>query len=80
MKFGFVRILIEEDGRLYAEKNNEEEPYEYTDLVYNTETKVIYYMFDDEYLDSRIRNYFAPYINENGKYCRFIDNKIVEIN
>lgn len=45
-----------------------------TNLVYDVNTKVVYYYAKES-------NYIAsPYISENGKYCRFIDGKIVEIN
>ena len=42
-----------------------------TGLAYNEITNVIYY-----YCNETVE---APYISENGKFCRFIDNKIVEI-
>ena len=49
-------------------------------LVYHRDTKVVYIMITlrREYnYDSA--GYFAPYISENGNYCRYIDNQIVEI-
>ena len=51
-------------------------------LVYSTETRVVYYMFSTyEALGYRGYgySYFAPYISENGKFCRYINDKIVEI-
>lgn len=52
-----------------------------TNLVCDEKTRVIYYKFS-EYADNMnvMRNsYFGPYISENGKHCRFIRDKIVEI-
>ena len=43
-----------------------------TGLAYNEITKVIYY-----YRNETVE---APYISENGKFSRFVDNQIVEIN
>lgn len=49
-------------------------------LVYYKDTKVVYIMItlDSDYDDETV-SYFAPYISENGKYCRYIDGNIVEI-
>ena len=44
-----------------------------TNLAYDVNTKVIY-------IRNINSNYTCPYISENGKFCRFIDNQIVEIN
>lgn len=51
-------------------------------MVYSAETRVVYYMFstsDCKGYDGYGYSYFAPYISENGKFCRYIDDKIVEI-
>lgn len=51
-------------------------------LVYSTETRVVYYMFSTSkaVADRGFGySYFAPYISENGKFCRYINDKIVEI-
>jgi len=45
-----------------------------TNLVYDLDTKIIYYK---EYQNTH--STMCPYISENGKYCRFIDDKIVEV-
>lgn len=51
-------------------------------VYYSTDTKVVYYMFSTY---SRIVDagygygYMAPYISENGKFCRYINDEIVEI-
>ena len=49
-------------------------------LVYHRDTKVVYIMITlrREY-NYDAAGYFAPYISENGNYCRYIDNQIVEI-
>ena len=45
-----------------------------TDLVYDSQTKIVYYK------DQKVSFLsMCPYISENGKYCRFIDGKIVEV-
>lgn len=44
------------------------------DLKYDTNTLVIYYRFDGNY-----GSYMCPYYSENGKLCRYIDGRIVEI-
>ena len=43
--------------------------------VYDFRTKVIYYV---AYNGKKIA-FRHPYLNENGKYCRFIDGNFVEI-
>ena len=51
-------------------------------LVYSTETRVVYYMFstfEAVGYQGYGYSYFAPYISENGKFCRYINDKIVEI-
>ncbi len=51
-------------------------------LSFDTNTKVIWYMFSTrEYIGYQGYgySYFAPYVNENGKFCRYIDGEIVEI-
>ena len=51
-------------------------------LAYDQETKVVYYWFATKiwYGKSYSNNvYFAPYISENGRFCRYVDGKIVEI-
>lgn len=51
-------------------------------LVYNLDTRVVYYMFST-YITTGYNgygySYFAPYISENGKFCRYINDEIVEI-
>ena len=51
-------------------------------LVYSTETRVVYYMFstsESKGYKGYGYSYFAPYISENGKFCRYINDEIVEI-
>ena len=79
----FVMIYRGEDGNL---RTFDDEvtfvPYLYTGLAYDKVTKVVYYYYhpsafhgicDDDMPTS-------PYLSENGKLCRFINNQIVEIN
>ena len=47
---------------------------EHSMLVYDSFTGIVYYKFTE-----KNSSYMCPYISENGKYCRFIDNEIVEI-
>ena len=74
-----VKIVQCGDNTLYSAK---EKVGEYIGLAFDSQTKVVYHMFKKchSYLDpSWCSGYMAPYISENGKYCRFIDNQIVEI-
>jgi len=52
-------------------------------FVYDSVTRIVYYKFEETKLIGITRTetsfYMSPYISENGKYCRFIDNEIVEI-
>lgn len=45
-------------------------------LVYDCNTKIIYYYFKHIGGYSYMNNYYS----ENGKLCKYIDGKIVEIN
>lgn len=77
----FVAILKGRSGKHYSAFTNnlgkipiEENPKK-TDLVYDYRTKVIYY---------QVRNgkkiaCMLPYLSENGKLCRLVEDKIVEI-
>ena len=51
-------------------------------LAYSLDTRVVYYMFstssDSGYVGHGY-SYFAPYISENGNFCRYLDEEIVEI-
>lgn len=47
-------------------------------LVYDVDTLVVYYMISKQKIYSGY-GYMAPYISENGNYCRYIDGEIVEI-
>lgn len=74
-----VEIVVCSDNVLYPRS---ERIGDYTGLVFDTQTKVVYYMLTEGHSFSGPTNYsgyMAPYISENGKYCRFIDNQIVEI-
>lgn len=51
-------------------------------LSYNEDTGVVYYMFSttESYGHQGYGyTYFAPYISENGNFCRYVDGQIVEI-
>lgn len=51
-------------------------------LSYNLDTRVVYYMFstyETAGYSGFGYSYFAPYVNENGKFCRYINDEIVEI-
>jgi len=51
-------------------------------LAYSVDTRVVYYMFSTSSADGYAGygyTYFAPYISENGNFCRFINDDIVEI-
>ena len=76
----FVAIFEGNDGKHYSahqwnlgEIPNQDKA-KLTDLVYDFRTKVIYYV---AYNGKKIA-FRHPYLNENGKYCRFIDGNFVE--
>lgn len=48
-------------------------------LYYDLNTKVVYYLFQTS-SGYEGYGYLAPYIDENGSYCRYLDGKIVGIN
>lgn len=51
-------------------------------LFYSEETKVVYYIFSMSGQSGYAGfgyGYMAPYISENGKFCRYINDEIVEI-
>ena len=48
-------------------------------LAYNLDTKVVYYMFTMAQAEGYTYTYFAPYISENGNFCQYINDEIVEI-
>ena len=51
-------------------------------LAYSLDTRIVYYMFTIS-VESGYGGYgyayFAPYISENGNFCRYINDEIVEI-
>lgn len=47
---------------------------EYVNLFYCKHTKIIYILLENGY-----GGYMSAYISENGKYCRWINGKIVEV-
>jgi len=47
-------------------------------LMYREDTKIIYIIFYEGTVHA-YKSYMAPYISENGNYCRFNDGKIEEI-
>ena len=52
-------------------------------LVYDLDTKIVYYMFStsDEGISRGYGyGYFGEYLGENGHPCQYIDGKIVEVN
>lgn len=52
------------------------ENYDY--LIYDKETRIIYYKYEDGE-GRRGYGYMTPYYSSNGKLCKYIDNKIIEI-
>lgn len=62
----------------YGNKSTEDTKYYYrigdTPMIYVKDTKVIYY----QYFYSH-KGYMAPYYNEYGQLCRYIDGQIVPI-
>lgn len=50
----------------------------YTNLHYDNNTRIVYYIFQDKTVYGGI-GYMSPYISENGKFCKWVDNQIKEI-
>lgn len=51
-------------------------------LAYSLDTHVVYYMFSTSKAAGYAGygyTYFAPYISENGNFCQYINDEIVEI-
>lgn len=51
-------------------------------LAYSVDTRVVYYMFSTSCAagyNGYGYAYFAPYISENGNFCRYINDEVVEI-
>ena len=75
-------------GQLADEKKDQD--YDPTNIVFDSETKIIFYKFSEIVpvysknfnnqtpMDTKV-GYMCPYINEKGKYCRFVDGEIIEI-
>ena len=73
----FVKIYKRWDDGTFTTKSKEltdgaiVHKFNYTGLAYNEVTKVVYYYKNE--------NVEAPYISENGRFCRWLGNKILEI-
>lgn len=87
---GLIRILKDSEGNRYTTLQYNVGYYpkgnglSNTDLVFDEDTKVVYYQYlqySTGFYSTKtpVVGYMSPYISENGKFCRFIDNKIVEI-
>ena len=78
-----IRIFKDEQGKLYSDVvynmgQISNCPKVKTNLVYDSETKVVYYMFTEYggeagglHMRSIKIGYLSPYISQNGKYCRY---------
>lgn len=51
---------------------------EHTELAYDIETGIVYYIFHDG-IGQSATGYMSPYIGANGNYCRWDGNQIVEL-
>lgn len=47
-------------------------------LVYDKDTRIIYYMIENGIGDS-LTGFMSPYYSENGRLCKYENDKIVEI-
>lgn len=50
----------------------------HNDLYYYTDTNIVYIVFN-ECVGECGYGYMTPYYSENGKLCRYVDGKIVEV-
>lgn len=77
-----LKILVGRSGKYYTMTQwrfceiPETEEVFLTDMVYDYRTRIVYYaIYDDhEYII-----FSMPYLSENGKYCRFVDEQFVEV-
>lgn len=52
----------------------------YSYLVYDRETRIIYYKYkDNDGGGYQGYGYMAPYYSSNGKLCKYVNDKIIEI-
>lgn len=68
-------------GKSYKGKASEAELIkcpEHDVLYYDPTTKVIYYIFYDTDVNQGF-GYMSPYISTNGHFCKWDDNRIIEI-
>lgn len=49
-------------------------------LLYYEDTKIVYMLTYIQTETDESSFGIIPYISENGKFCRYVDNKIVEVN
>ena len=47
-------------------------------LFYDRSTKIVYYVMMD-YTGYKGYGFMSPYISKNGRFCRYIDDEIVEV-
>lgn len=50
------------------------------DLFYDSQTGIVYVIMTDATGGYRGFGFMSPYISENGKFCRYNGEKIVEVN
>lgn len=52
------------------------------DLKYDVETRFIFYLFNTNANSGGYQGYgygyMAPYLSENGRYCKYINDQIIE--
>ena len=49
-----------------------------TPLVYDKDTRIVYYLFSSK-SNRRGYGYMAPYYNEHGQMCYYVDGQIIPI-
>lgn len=75
----FLVIYLNKCQQNSYEAENHLQPIDgYTYLVYDPDTLVIYYQ-EENGIGYKGFGYMAPYYSEHGKLCRWVKNKIVEI-
>lgn len=82
------RIWKNQEGELLSGRASEmPEGCEPLNLVFDTETRIIYYKFTEairfrsgfEDVETKV-GYMSPFYSADGKLCKFEDNEIVPIN
>lgn len=82
----FMRIWRDKETKELYDNGWRDANSESLNIVYDTDTKIIYYKFNEKtelHTCEEVRlckvGFMSPYINENGKLCKYEEGQIIEI-